>query len=391
MAPHHPSHTRRAAGLWHHGASLQPTVRPMPLQYDDFQVSFGHSLRATQIICLSVSVVLTLLGMPFWISLVYSLCIGNLTSMLVHVGRWTLAWHQVRRSGRDASVAQRHGWPGWVPMSVVIVLAVAVAYPVGSQLAAWLTGTTAHLPDQHTWRTWVGLFIISLIPAVAGTFYFRSKAHIAATEAELAQVGRHAAETELRLLQSQLEPHMMFNTLANLRALIGIDPAQAQTMLDHMIAWLRSTLMASRLEWHPLQAEFDHARDYLALMRIRMGERLSVTLTLPPALADTPVPPLLLQPLVENAIRHGLEPLRGAGTLTLQASADGDTLLLEVIDSGVGLDAAATPGTGFGLQQIRERLATLYGPDASLALQAVSPQGTRARLCLPRRRPGTQP
>lgn len=360
----------------------------MSLRYSDFQVSLGHSLRATQGICLVVAAVLALLGMPWWIALVYSLCIGNLTSLLVHLGRWGLAWWQVRRSGSPATESQRHGWPGWGLMTVVIVLAVGLAYPLGSWIAGLLTGTHTDGAGRHEWRTWLALFAISLVPAAVGTFYFRSKAHIAATEATLAQVSRQAAETELKLLQSQLEPHMLFNTLANLRALIGIDPPRAQAMLDHMIAWLRSTLSVSRRSAHPLADEFRHIEDYLALMRIRMGERLSVETTLPEDLVGALVPPLLLQPLVENAIRHGLEPLRGPARLTLDARRDGEALLLSVRDNGVGLGAArGTAGTGFGLTQVRERLATLHGDAAALSIADAEGGGTEARVRLPIARP----
>jgi len=356
----------------------------MTIRYADFQLSLGHSLRATQVICLTVAGVLGLLGMPWHVSLVYSLFIGNITSLLVHLGRWGLAWWQVRRSGDPATEAQRHGWPGWGLMAVVIVLAVLIAFPLGSWIAGLLTGTRPDGPGSHPWRTWLGLFLISLVPAAVGTFYFRSKAHLAATEATLAQVSRQAAETELQLLQSQLEPHMLFNTLANLRALIGIDPPRAQAMLDHMIAWLRSTLSASRRSSHPLADEFRHLGDYLALMRIRMGERLSVSVDLPEPLAGALVPPLLLQPLVENAIRHGLEPLRGPARLSLGAREVDGALQLTVRDNGVGLDAShATAGTGFGLTQVRERLATLHGPAATLTMTPLPEGGTEACIRLP--------
>ncbi len=180
---------------------------------------------------------------------------------------------------------------------------------------------------------------------------------------------------------------MLFNTLANLRVLIGLDAAAAQQMLDRLIAFLRATLEASRTTAHPLATEFERVADYLALMAIRMGPRLQVRLDLPAALAAQPVPPLLLQPLVENAIRHGLEPHVAGGRLEVSARAEGGQLLLEVRDTGVGLAAAAahgTPGTRFGLAQVRERLATLHGARAGLVLEpAGDGGGTRATIHLP--------
>ena len=178
----------------------------------------------------------------------------------------------------------------------------------------------------------------------------------------MAEVRAQATEAQLKLLQTQLEPHMLFNTLANLRVLIGTDPVRAQEMLDRMIAYLRATLDASRTATHPLQAEFDRLRDYLELMAIRMGPRLAFTLELPPELAAVPVPALLLQPLVENSIQHGLEPQVQGGRITVSARCEGAQLVLEVADTGAGRAPPAPGGRGFGLTQIRERLATLLLP-----------------------------
>jgi Putative regulator of cell autolysis len=169
--------------------------------------------------------------------------------------------------------------------------------------------------------------------------------------------------------------------------LIELNPPRAQAMLDRLIAYLRATLTASRAPSHPLSAEFERLADYLALMGMRMGERLSVQLELPEALRALPVPPLLLQPLVENAIRHGLEPQVGAGRLEVRARREDESLLLSVRDTGVGLAEAApaTSGTGFGLQQVRERLHTLFGERASLKVEPADDAegGTLALIRLP--------
>lgn len=206
----------------------------------------------------------------------------------------------------------------------------------------------------------------------------------------------HATEARLKLLETQLEPHMLFNTLANLRVLIGTDPARAQEMLDRMIAYLRATLSASRSTQHPLENEFDRLRDYLELMAVRMGPRLAYTLDLPDALRSVPVPPLLLQPLVENAIRHGLEPQVEGGHITVRASTrpggSGPQLVLEVIDTGVGLPEQLPPpgpGQSFGLAQARERLATLHGNAGTLELIAENTGGTRANVIFPLKFPPT--
>jgi LytS/YehU family sensor histidine kinase len=160
-------------------------------------------------------------------------------------------------------------------------------------------------------------------------------------------------------------------------------------MLDHLIGFLRATLAASRSAEHPLHAEFERLGDYLALMQVRMGPRLTVRLELPAALAGQAVPPLLLQPLVENAIRHGLEPRPEGGHLEVSASLEGGHLRLRVRDSGVGLAPVRPDAAGFGLTQVRERLQTRYGAAATLTLEPLPlpPGGTLATITLPREHP----
>jgi LytS/YehU family sensor histidine kinase len=170
--------------------------------------------------------------------------------------------------------------------------------------------------------------------------------------------------------------------------LVSLDPARAQTMLDHLIAYLRATLGASRATLHPLQHEFDRLADYLALMAVRMGPRLSYQLDLPAELVTVPVPPLLLQPLVENSIRHGLEPKLDGGHITVQALRQGTQLVLTVADTGLGCPTTpappATPGAGgFGLAQVRERLHTCYGDQAAIEIIAIPSGGTRVSISFP--------
>ena len=196
---------------------------------------------------------------------------------------------------------------------------------------------------------------------------------------------RQASEAQLRLLESQLEPHMLFNTLANLRALIGTDPVRATVMLDRLNDYLRATLQASRADpqatRHTLADEFNRLNDYLAIMAIRMGPRMVYTLDLPQELASHPLPALLLQPLVENSIRHGLEPSVSGGEIRIEARCEGDVLTVTVQDNGVGCNTAAD--AGFGLRQVRERLATAYGARGRLDFASEPGQGTTARVVLP--------
>ncbi len=335
--------------------------------------------------CAGVILVFTLTGANIWIAALYSLLIGNLISGFIHAGRY-LVWRSMTAAHPPDSPSLAAGWIGWPRMAGVLVVAVACGYLLGAMLADAVTGLKPYCPGGAV----AGLadhLPLSIIASVIGTL--RSFTPVALRPGRGARRlcrARQVAETQLKLLESQLEPHMLFNTLANLRALIGVDPARAQTMLDRLIDFLRATLNASRRSVHPLADEFSRLQDYLALMQIRMGERLQVELDLPPELAHCEVPALLLQPLVENAIKHGLEPQRGGGRLRLSARRDGEQLLLRVCDTGAGLEGARRndlPGTGFGLTQVRERLQTLYGDLAGLTLRADEAGGTLAEVHLP--------
>jgi len=179
---------------------------------------------------------------------------------------------------------------------------------------------------------------------------------------------------------------MLFNTLANLRVLIGIDTVRAQAMLDHLIAFLRATLSGSQQPFHTLSAEFARLSDYLQLMQVRMGDRLQTRLVLPADLAGLQVPPLVLQPLVENAIKHGLEPHVGGGRIEVSAMRAADRIVLRVRHTGAGLATGASAvGTRFGLEQVRKRLATIYGAAATLELTpaADAEGGTDATVTIP--------
>lgn len=302
------------------------------------------------------------------INWLYSQCIGLSVGVLIHQGRHRLI--------RDWATQ-------WRRMVLILPLASLLGLVLGSALGDGLTGgdSTGYWVREPR-KAW-GLVTLSLVASAMVTYYFVSRAQLTQERARTEAALRHAAESRLKLLETQLEPHMLFNTLANLHALIGTDPARAQHMLDRLVSYLRATLSGSRATQHPLQAEFDLLRDYLELMAVRMGPRLKFTLLLPPELADLPVPPLLLQPLVENAIQHGLEPQVAGGHITVQAQRDGTQITLEVTDTGVGFTAPTAHHDGFGLTQIRARLADTYGDQGALELVAAYAGGTSARVIFP--------
>ncbi len=269
----------------------------------------------------------------------------------------------------------------WARMVLIVPLGTLWGYVLGSILASLLL----QLPLDTGWSNLTdGLryLLLSLLIGTGATYVFVSRAELRKAKERDAAAQLSLAQAQLQLLQAQLEPHMLFNTLANLRVLITVDPARATAMLDRLVDFLRATLSASRQTLHPLSAEFARLQDYLALMAVRMGPRLKATFDLPADVAAQPVPSLLLQPLVENSIRHGLEPNVAGGSIYVSARREGNMLVLEVTDSGVGLPTP-TPPAGFGLTQVREQLAAAYGAQATMECIAVSAGGTSVKVQFP--------
>ena len=277
-------------------------------------------------------------------------------------------------------------WPsGWRAI-VLQVGGVVAGYVLGTWIGDQYCGCSTFDLWRHSARAFGSYLVLCIAVSAAISYFFMSRGKDQRRLRQIATAQRDASEAQLKLLESQLEPHMLFNTLANLRVLIGIDPARAQAMLDQLIAFLRATLSASREPFHTLSAEFSRVSDYLQLMRVRMGERLQIRIDLPAELAAFSVPPLVLQPLVENAIKHGLEPHVSGGRVEVGAARVGDRIVLTVRDTGAGLsETAASAGTRFGLDQVRKRLATVYGAAATLELAPATDGdgGTCAVVCIP--------
>ena len=348
---------------------------------------FERGLK-TLLVGLVVAIFLTVvLRQGFWGSLLYSECISLSCWLFIDGGRM-LAARWVHRHQPFAADGKRPEWPGLVWIVAILLLGTLGGITLGTLAGDALTGKRS-VGNFSNLRVFAGILLFSMVPGIAITYYSWTKGRLQAERVRAEAALRQAAEHQLRLLESQLEPHMLFNTLANLRVLIGLDAARAQLMLDRLINYLRATLTASRASQHPLSQEFARLADYLALMKIRMGDRLHDDYRLPDALAQLPVPPLLLQPLVENAIKHGLEPHVDGGRLMVSATVEGSQLVLRVRDTGAGLPSTgqrtSTSGTGFGLQQVRERLATLYGDAASVVLSPADDAegGTLATVRLP--------
>jgi signal transduction histidine kinase len=300
-------------------------------------------------------------GHGFINNLVLSQCIGLLTYAAIDLPR-------------------RRLWPAgpspMLPMAALVLAGACIGWFGGSLLGRLLLGLPPTLGDIGTDAA-IGFFTLTVAAGFAATGYFQARERIAASEAL-------AAEARLRLLSAQIEPHFLFNTLANLQALITVDPLRAQAMLTHLDRYLRATLSATRDTDATLGAEFGLLRAYLEIIAIRMGQRLAFELDLPAAVAGLRVLPMLLQPLVENAIQHGLEPKIAGGRVRVQARMEAGRLCLVVEDDGCGIGTAQTSaGTGVGLANVRERLAAHYGNRAQLDIAARPAGGTVVTLTLP--------
>ncbi len=195
---------------------------------------------------------------------------------------------------------------------------------------------------------------------------------------------------KLSLLHAQVEPHFLYNTLASAQLLARSDPPRADEMLGHLIQYLRHSLPSTDDQLSTLGAELERAVAYLEILKIRMGPRLSVQVDIPENLRATPLPPMMLQTLVENAIKHGLEPRTAGGTVWIRARRSDDVVAVTVADDGDGFNTQSS-GTGIGLKNVRERLRLVYGSRAALAVVANFPAGVAATITVPALAPDVAP
>ena len=193
---------------------------------------------------------------------------------------------------------------------------------------------------------------------------------------------KELTEAKLHLLHAQVEPHFLYNTLASAQLLTRSDPARAEAMLGHLIQYLRRSLPNAEDEMSTLGAELERALAYLEILKIRMGDRLAMQVDVAEALRATPMPAMMLQTLVENAIKHGLEPRTGGGTVWIRARRDGDVVAVTVADDGEGFNSK-TSGSGIGLKNVRERLRLRYAGEANLSVVANFPAGVAATISVP--------
>ena len=236
------------------------------------------------------------------------------------------------------------------------------------------------------------LFTLFLLMLIARAFAGRAakgeqRAVIAESRERSESYARQLAEARLMVMRAQVEPHFLFNTLAHVQALQEIDPPQAGHMLERLISYLRAAMPTMRETTSSLGREVEVVTAYLDLLKIRMGDRLNYTISVPSELNSISLPPTMIATLVENAIKHGLEPKREGGTVAIQVRQVGEQIEVLVADNGLGLGGADTGGTGVGLANTRERLKMLYGDTGELVVEPNVPTGVRALLRVPKEPP----
>jgi sensor histidine kinase YesM len=321
----------------------------------------------------------------FIMNWVGSMLIGNSINLLIRGARWII-WRE-RKPHKPTFI-------------MICLLSSPIGFYIGNSATLFIYGKD--VPSFMTiinHQNSIAIVLCFFFSLFGGIFFWnqseRSKllAEQALEKARTAALERQAMQAQLQLLQAQIEPHMLFNTLANLQGLIAIDTTRAQYMLEQLITYLRASLSSSRVEKTTLKHEFELMHAYLELLAIRMGKRLRFTIDLPPELADLEIAPMLIQPLVENAIKHGLEPKMEGGTLHVSASLYQEQLQISVIDTGLGLASdyqektAATRASNvhshIGNANVHDRLLAIYGEQAKLSITNNPPQGVRAQLSIP--------
>jgi len=281
--------------------------------------------------------------------------------------------------------------PRWLGRWVFQLLALAVAIPLSAYVAYWITvaGPPAFMANP---KRFVGFGQLSLAGIFFGAWVAlgamirqrEAQAHALslAFERERRELERQAVEARTQLLRSQIQPHFLFNTLANVQALVEAGSPHAPQVLASLIAYLKAAVPQLDETVSTLGREVELARAYLDLMKMRMPDRLRYTFAVDPSVLALRCPPTTLLTLVENAVRHGIDPAEDGGDIDVAVRRDGGDVLIRVEDSGVG-PGASNAGAGTGLKALRERLALAFGSGAALRLFERRPNGFTAEVQFP--------
>jgi hypothetical protein len=279
--------------------------------------------------------------------------------------------------------------PRWVLQVVGVMIAIPLGVLLAHSISMAIDIHSAHSDPQMT-----GLMVLMVEGLLVGPWvavgamlqqrdiFARDQA--LAFELERSELERKALDARLRLLQAQVKPHFLFNTLANVQALVNAGSPQASQVLSNLIAYLRAAVPRMHSVTTTLAEELELARAYLELMQMRMPDRLQFALRVDPGASKILCPPMTLLTLVENAVHHGIDPSEEGGRIDVDVWLRDERCLVRVIDTGVGLKATGN-GLGTGLSTLRERMQLAFGGDSQLSLTEIEPQGVCAELSFPAR------
>lgn len=330
----------------------------------------------------------TLIGVLLWLTSVMPVYIVVARAMVVGFGalmvfglfeRWPLRM------------------PHWLARWALQVLAIVFIVPCAAYLAYWLTtgGSPQFATNGARLQGYFALTFTGILfaPWIAVGALVRQRDTFAREQAtafalERSELERKALDARFRLLQAQVEPHFLFNTLANVQALVEAGAPQAADVLKSLIAYLRAAVPRLHETTTTLEHELELVRAYLNVMHMRMPDRLKYEVQVEESLLSLECPPMTLLTLVENAVRHGIDPSETGGVIVIRARQESSQCIASVADTGVGLKAAGS-GLGTGLASLRERLNLAYGAKAQLRLSEVVPHGVRAEVSFPARRTGS--
>jgi two-component system LytT family sensor kinase len=333
----------------------------------------------------------TMVGLGYFCSLVFSEGAGAsgnhswvrlLALALGTAWVWAALTPVTLRLTRDASLS-----PGRRTRSAAVFTLAGVGFFIVSGTLEWLLGSLTGTGSGGYRSTLLTecvetrvLAYLAIVTLGRSAYYFglyrTRQLHASELETRL-------AKTHLQVLRMQLQPHFLFNTLNTVAELVHTDPDTADQMITRLGRLLRLSLDHAGHQVVPLRQEIDFLRMYVEIEQVRFQDRLQIVWDLAPDTLDAAVPTLLWHPVLENAIRHGLTPLAGRGRIVIASRRDGDDLILEIRDNGMGLPAGGIPREGVGLRNIRERVGQLYGPQAHFTLEAALGGGTAATLRIP--------
>ena len=315
------------------------------------------------------------IGEAFWINFVFAQCIGY----PIHLG-YIIGDRLLPDINQRGTIVRGAYYSGVAMAGVFVGFLLASALFGHGYLPTWLFSVRGAGSIVVVSLIISGVLLLIFLPRERAA---RAEAAMAREQARVAAAERAATLAQMKLLEAQVEPHFLYNTLAHVVSLIDAEPATARRMLDRLIVLLRATASAATGA-ATLGGQLELVRAYLDIIALRMGPRLAWNVDVPTELDALPLPPALLQPIVENAVKHGLEPKLDGGSVTIGARREERTLTLTVADTGLGFRAMRGQGsTGLGLPNLRARLATLYGNAARLTIEDNAPMGSRVTLVIP--------